>query len=217
MIQVNALSSKQLQIEDLGLIPYHQSWLYQKQLLQQRLNNANLTDILLIAEHNPVYTLGTGATLDNLKFDIKTFTGELYRIERGGEVTYHCPGQIVAYPILNLRHHQQDLHWYLRNLEQVMINLLAIYGVEGKRIEGLTGVWIGDKKVGALGIKVKRWITMHGFSFNVNCDLAGFKEIIPCGIKDKGVTKLSHFVENVDMTEVKNNLSKAFREVFIYE
>lgn len=217
MIQVNASSSKQLQIEDLGLIPYNRAWLYQKQLLQQRLNNANLTDILVIAEHNPVYTLGTGATLDNLKFDPKTFTGELYRIERGGEVTYHCPGQIVAYPILNLRHHQQDLHWYLRNLEQVMINLLAIYGVEGKRIEGLTGVWIGDEKVGALGIKVKRWITMHGFSFNVNCDLAGFKEIIPCGIKDKGVTKLSHFVENVDMTEVKNNLSKAFREVFIYE
>ncbi|MBF2058086.1 MAG: lipoyl(octanoyl) transferase LipB [Cyanobacterium sp. T60_A2020_053] len=217
MIQVNASSSKQLQIEDLGLISYHQAWLYQKQLLQQRLNDANSTDILLIAEHNPVYTLGTGSTLDNLKFDLKTFTGELYRIERGGEVTYHCPGQIVAYPILNLRHHQQDLHWYLRNLEQVMINLLAIYGVEGKRIQGLTGVWVENEKVGALGIKVKRWITMHGFSFNVNCDLAGFKEIIPCGIKDKGVTKLSHFVENVDIVEVKQNLSEVFKAVFGYE
>ena len=117
-----------------------------KKLVQNRLDHADLDDVLLLVEHPAVYTLGTGSTLDNLKFDLNDFSGQLFRTERGGEVTYHCLGQIVIYPILNLRNHQQDLHWYLRQLEEVIIQLLAFYGVEGTRIEGLTGVWVNEQK-----------------------------------------------------------------------
>jgi lipoyl(octanoyl) transferase len=183
-------------------------------LVQARLAHPELPDQLLLVEHPPVYTLGTGSSLDNLKFDLNNFSGEIYRTERGGEVTYHCPGQIVVYPILNLRYYQQDLHWYLRQLEEVIIKLLANYEISAQRIAGLTGVWIGDKKVAAIGIKVKKWITMHGFALNVCCDLSGFECIIPCGIKDKGVTSLHQYIPDITIEQIKADLVDRFVEVF---
>lgn len=210
------MTDKRILIEDLGIIPYEKAWDYQKKLVQQRLENPNLQDILLLLEHPPVYTLGTGSTINNLKFDLNNFSGQLFRTERGGEVTYHCPGQIIIYPILNLRHHRQDLHWYLRQLEEVVIQLLAVYGIKAQRIAGLTGVWVSDGKISAMGIKVKRWITMHGLALNICCDLSGFEKIIPCGIQDKSVTRLVDFVPDVSMDEVKKQLIKVFKQVFNY-
>lgn len=207
-------NSRIIEIEDLGLMPYKKAWEYQQKLVKERIDNPALPDKLLLIEHPPVYTLGTGSTLDNLKFDINNFSGKIYRIERGGEVTFHCPGQIVAYPILNLRYYQQDLHWYLRQLEEVIIQLLAKYNLKGERINGLTGVWINDAKIAAIGIKVKRWITMHGFALNICCDLSGFDQIIPCGIKDKFVTKISYYVQDISVLVVKPELVKTFGKVF---
>ena len=205
---------RSLHIEHLGLIPYQKAWEYQKKLVQARLENPELADQLLLVEHPPVYTLGTGSTLDNLKFDLNSFSGEIYRIERGGEVTYHCPGQIVVYPILNLRYYQQDLHWYLRQLEEIIIRLLDSYKISAQRIDGLTGVWIGEQKVAAIGIKVKKWITMHGLALNVCCDLSGFAQIIPCGIKDKSVTSLAHYIPGITIEQIQGDLIAHFIEVF---
>lgn len=209
------INSRIIEVEDLGLMPYQKAWEYQQKLVKERLDNPKLSDKLLLVEHPPVYTLGAGSTLNNLKFDINNFSGEIYRIERGGEVTFHCLGQIVGYPILNLYYYQQDLHWYLRQLEEVIIQLLAKYNLKAERIKGLTGVWINDAKIAAIGIKVKRWITMHGFALNVCCDLSGFEKIIPCGIKDKFVTKLSDFNPDISILEVKKELVKTFFQVFL--
>jgi lipoyl(octanoyl) transferase len=203
-----------IQIQDLGLIPYQQAWDYQKQLVKARLENQQLDDVLLLVEHPPVYTLGTGASLDNLKFNPDHSPWEIHRIERGGEVTYHCPGQIVSYPVLNLRYYQQDLHWYLRQLEEVIIQLLAKYRLEGYRIKGLTGVWVNEGKIAAIGIKVKRWITMHGFALNVSCDLTGFNQIVPCGIKGKSVISLVQLRPDLSLEEVKQDLIVTFTHYF---
>ncbi|WP_431708564.1 lipoyl(octanoyl) transferase LipB [Geminocystis sp. CENA526] len=203
-----------IEVENIGLISYKKAWEYQQKLVQARLDNPHLPDKLLLVEHPAVYTLGTGSTLDNLKFDLNSFSGELYRTERGGEVTFHCEGQIVVYPILNLHYYQQDLHWYLRQLEEVIIQLLAEYNIEAHRIKGLTGVWIGNAKIAAIGIKVKRWITMHGFALNVCCDLSGFEKIVPCGIRDKFVTTISHYDPSISILEVKEKLVKTFAKVF---
>lgn len=204
-----------IQVQDLGLMPYKKVWEYQKKLVAEKLNNPQLTDILLLVEHHPVYTLGTGASLDNLKFNLDNSPYEIYRIERGGEVTYHCPGQIVCYPILNLANYRQDLHWYLRQLEEVIIQLLAKYNIQGERIEGLTGVWVNNSKIAAIGIKVKRWITMHGFSLNICCDLTGFEQIIPCGIKDKSVINLAQLKPEITTQQIKQDLVTIFPRIFV--
>ncbi len=206
--------TRYLRIEDYGLIDYKIAWDKQKLRVKERLENGQLPDILMLVEHPPVYTLGTGANPDFVKFDLNNNPYEVYRIERGGEVTYHCPGQIVGYPILNLTYYQQDLHWYLRQLEEVIIRLLKIYNLEGYRIEGLTGVWVKNNKLAAIGIKVKRWITMHGFALNVCPDLRGFQRIIPCGISHKPVGSMSQFIPNINILEVKRNLIQVFIEVF---
>ncbi|MBE9222919.1 lipoyl(octanoyl) transferase LipB [Cyanobacterium stanieri LEGE 03274] len=211
------MSKSRLLIQNLGVMPYQHAWNLQKKMVQERLDDPNLQDVLLVVEHPSVYTLGTGSTVDNLKFDLNEFSGELFRTERGGEVTYHCRGQVVVYPILNLRHHQQDLHWYLRQLEEVVIRLLRLYGIEGKRIEGLTGVWVDGQKISAMGIKVKRWVTMHGLALNVSCDLSGFERIIPCGIRDKSVTRLIDFVDDVELEKVKKEMVMMFVQVFGYD
>lgn len=204
-----------------GLIPYRQAWEWQQRLVQSRVallrdgsENSDLPDALLLLEHPPVYTLGQGSSLKFLKFDPTTTDWELYRTERGGEVTYHCPGQLVAYPIFNLRHYRQDLHWYLRQLEAVVIRTLAVYGVWGERIPGLTGVWVEGRKIAAIGIKASRWITMHGLALNVCPDLAGFAQIVPCGIADRPVGSLAEFVPEVDLVAVRRQLAIAFAEVF---
>ena len=195
-------------------MPYSAAWEWQRSLVDSRINNPNLDDALILLEHPPVYTLGQGATLDFLKFDPTHTNWEVYRVERGGEVTYHCPGQLVGYPILNLRHYRQDLHWYLRQLEEVLIRVLAVYGLKGDRLPGFTGVWLEGRKVAAIGIKVSRWITMHGFALNVCPDLSGFDRIVPCGITDKPVGSLSEFIPGINLERVRQDIAAAFAEVF---
>jgi len=199
------------------VMPYLDTWMWQKELQNQRVKNPNLDDVLILLEHLPVYTLGRGATREFLKFDPDKNTDEVHRIERGGEVTYHCPGQLVGYPILNLQRHRQDLHWYLRQLEEVLINVLAIYKLPGERIPSLTGVWLEGRKVAAIGIKVSRWITMHGFSLNVCPDMKGFERIVPCGISDKPVASLTEWIPGITCTEVRIHLANCFAQVFNLE
>jgi lipoyl(octanoyl) transferase len=195
-----------------GLTPYRTAWEWQKAFLEARKQDETLDDVLILLEHPPVYTLGQGSDSAFLKFDPTEY--ELHRIERGGEVTYHCPGQLVGYPILNLHFYQRDLHWYLRQLEEVIIRVLTKYQLEGIRIEGLTGVWVEGRKLAAIGIKCSRWITMHGFALNVCPDLSGFERIVPCGIPDKPVGSLEQFVPSVTVEEVRIQVQNAFAEVF---
>jgi lipoyl(octanoyl) transferase len=201
-------------LENRGLVPYLEAWEYQRSLLAQRQKDSHLEDILLLLEHPPVYTLGTGASLDFLKFNPAQTNWEIHRIERGGEVTYHCPGQLVGYPILNLRFYRQDLHWYLRQLEEVIIRAIAVDGLKGTRVSGLTGVWVEGYKVAAIGIKASRWITMHGFSINVCPDMRGFSYIVPCGIANKPVGSLAQFLPQISIERVRQNVARAFAEVF---
>ena len=199
------------------IVKYSLAWEYQRSLVAERINNPSLNDVLILLEHPPVYTLGTGSTLEFLKFDPQTALYEIHRIERGGEVTYHCPGQVVGYPIINLRHYQPDLHWYLRQLETVIINTVANYGLKAYRIRELTGVWLDGKKIAAMGIKVRRWITMHGFALNVCPDMSGFKHIVPCGIADKPVGSLKEFIPDITVERVRTDIANAFAEVFQVE
>ena len=200
-----------------GLMPYLEAWEWQKSLVAERKQNETLADVLILLEHPAVYTLGQGARLEFLKFDPQSTEYELHRIERGGEVTYHCPGQLVGYPILNLQHYQQDLHWYLRQLEAVIIHSLAHYGLVGERIAGLTGVWVQGYKLAAIGIKCSRWITMHGFALNVCPDLSGFDRIVPCGISDHPVGSLAQFVPRVTVEQMRPVVAQAFATVFQVE
>lgn len=196
------------------IMPYAEALAWQRALLQDRINNPDLEDVLILVEHPPVYTLGQGANPEFLKFDPNRGEYEVHRIERGGEVTYHCPGQIVGYPILNLHYYYQDLHWYLRQLEEVLIKVLKDYGLLGARIPGLTGVWVEGRKVAAIGIKVKRWITMHGFSLNVNPDMTGFANIVPCGIIDKPVASLAEWIPDISCDKIRIKIAQYFAEVF---
>ncbi len=201
-------------LHDLDMVPYRQAWEWQKELMHYRIAHPNAPETLILLEHPPVYTLGTGSTLAHLNFDPETAPYELHRTERGGEVTYHCPGQIVAYPILDLHYFQKDLHWYLRQLEETIIRTLNEYGLIGDRIPGLTGVWVEGYKVAAIGIKVRRWVTMHGFALNVYPDLAGFREIVPCGIADRPVGRLVDWIPNINPAEVRQVLIRVFADVF---
>jgi lipoyl(octanoyl) transferase len=199
------------------LIPYEVAWQEQRRLVRERRTNPEEEDILMLLEHPPVYTLGTGAKLDFLKFELEQAPYPVYRVERGGEVTHHCPGQIVGYPILNLRRYRLDLHWYLRQLEEVIIRLLEGYGLQGERIDGLTGVWVEGYKVAALGIKVSQWITMHGFALNVCPDLGGFRAIVPCGISDLPVGSLHQFLPELTLEQVYADIPRVFSQVFQVE
>ncbi|MBE9227313.1 lipoyl(octanoyl) transferase LipB [Phormidium sp. LEGE 05292] len=197
-----------------GLVDYKVAWEWQRSLVAARREQADLPDVLILLEHSSVYTLGTGATQEFIKFNLDKSDYQVYRIERGGEVTYHCPGQLVGYPILNLRHYRQDLHWYLRQLEEVLIRVLASYDLPGERLPGYTGVWLSGCKVAAIGVKVSRWITMHGFALNICPDLTGFSRIVPCGIADKPVGSLSQFIPDITVEEVRGKVAIAFAEVF---
>jgi len=197
-----------------GLVSYPIAWNWQRSLLQERIDNSRLDDLLILLEHPSVYTLGQGASTEFLKFSLDKNTFEVYRVERGGEVTYHCPGQLVGYPILNLEYYRKDLHWYLRQLEEVLIRVLAVYGLKGERHPGLTGVWLEGVKVAAIGIKVSRWITMHGFALNVCPDMTGFQQIVPCGISDKQVGSLAQWVPEINLEQVRLQVAMTFAEVF---
>jgi lipoyl(octanoyl) transferase len=176
-------------------------------------------DALLLVEHHPVYTLGRRGNTAYVKFDVNTTDHEVHKVERGGDVTYHGPGQLVAYPILNLkRNHKQDLHWYLRQLEEVIIRVLKDYGLDAVQIDTLTGVWVGNKKVAAIGIGVSKWVTMHGFSINVNPDLAAFDCIVPCGLEGKEVGSIQLLSEHTpSVQDVKNRVVHHFCDVFDVE
>ncbi|NET60210.1 MAG: lipoyl(octanoyl) transferase LipB [Symploca sp. SIO2E6] len=200
-----------------GLVPYAVAWEQQRSLVAERIQDPSLDDVLLLLEHPRVYTLGRGASFEFLKFDPNMVEWEVYRVERGGEVTYHCPGQLVGYPILNLRYYQQDLHWYLRQLEEVLIQVLGIYGLQGERLTGMTGVWLEGHKVAAIGIKVSRWMTMHGFALNVCPELSGFEKIVPCGITNKPVGSLAQFIPGITVEQVRQSVAAMFAQVFDVE
>jgi lipoyl(octanoyl) transferase len=197
-----------------GLTPYLEAHQWQKSLLTERIHNPHLDDVLILLEHPPVYTLGQGSNSEFIKFDPTQNEFEVHRTERGGEVTYHCPGQLVGYPIFNLQRYCKDLHWYLRQLEAVIIRVLAVYGLKGDRIPSLTGVWLEGRKVAAIGIKVSRWVTMHGFALNVCPDMTGFSRIVPCGIADKPVGSLAEWIPGITCEEVRIHVAQAFTEVF---
>ncbi len=197
-----------------GELAYLDCWHWQQQLVSDRKQDPTLEDVLILVEHPPVYTLGKGSDLKYIKFDPTQSDFDLVQVERGGEVTYHALGQLVAYPILNLQRYQTDLHWYLRQLEAVVIEVLSGLGLDAERIPGLTGVWLRDRKIAAVGIKVSRWITMHGLALNVCIDLEGFRHIVPCGIADKPVGSLAEFIPHIQVAEVYPLVISAFEKVF---
>ena len=205
----NTLVNTKIDIQDLGKLLYKKTWNYQKELLQKRSNN-EINDTLILVEHEPVFTLGKNADenhiLQNCPDNIKT-----YHIERGGDVTYHGPGQLVGYPILDLRNYKKSISWYMRSLEQVIIDTLFDYNITANRKKGLTGVWCNNEKIAALGVRVSRWITMHGFSLNIDPNLNHYKNIIPCGIFEHGVTSMSGVLnKTVDYEHVKKTIIKKF-------
>jgi lipoyl(octanoyl) transferase len=219
---------------DLGKAPYRETWdlqaRIQKRLIDAKLKRAGLIragnlavsgeehDVLLFVEHPHVYTLGkSGKDSHLLKSDdeLAELDATYVKIDRGGDITYHGPGQIVGYPVLDLDRYFTDIHKYLRFLEEVIIRVCADYGIEAGRIEKLTGVWVGEAKICAFGIKCSRWVTMHGFALNVNTHLDYFGHIVPCGITDKAVTSLSTLLGRpVDLNEVKDKILHHFAEQF---
>ena len=194
-------------------VPYVQAWRWQQELVGLAQADASRADQLLILEHPAVYTLGQGASWEFVRFDPHHHL-EWHRIERGGEVTHHNLGQVVAYPIFNLRHHRQDLHWYLRQLEEVIILSLRDFGLQAERLPGYTGVWLAGKKVAQIGIKVSKWITMHGLAINVDMDMAGFDLIVPCGISDRQVGQIKEFKPEITLKLLIPSLIQAFSHVF---
>lgn len=226
--------NKKVLVQDLGLKDYKEAWDYQEQLfkaildtkIKNRREAANLqTDNhFLFVEHPHVYTLGKSGDINNLLVDeaqLKAKNATFYKVNRGGDITYHGPGQIVGYPILDLDNFFTDIHKYLRLLEETIIRTLAEYGLNGERSKGETGVWLDvgtpfARKICAMGVRASRWVTMHGFALNVNADLGYFDMMIPCGIKGKAVTSLNVElgVEKVNLDEVKEKLLKHFSDLF---
>lgn len=226
--------NKKIQLLDLGQKDYKETWEYQEELfkdivdlkIRNRREELDLEtpNYLLFVEHTHVYTLGKSGDFSNLLLSEKQLEAKgatFYKINRGGDITYHGPGQIVGYPILDLENFFTDIHKYLRFLEEVIIKVLADYNIIGTRSEGETGVWLGvgtpfARKICAMGVRASRWVTMHGFALNVNADLGYFDNIIPCGIRGKAVSTLNVElgVEKVDEEEVKEKIKKYFSELF---
>ena len=216
---------------DLGRVAYEPVWRWQQRYSADRVRRRRQDgdagvdvadgvahpDTLLLLEHDPVYTLGRGASEDHfhgLAVDKGGFA--VVRVERGGEITYHGPGQLVAYPLLDLRFHRKDLRWYVTSIEDVVIRTLAAFGVEAHREPGLPGVWVDGAKIAALGIAASSWCTMHGFSLNVDPCMDDFKHIVPCGIQDRDVTSLRVLLQDdcPSMDAVKAQVRAAFQDVF---
>ena len=210
-----------LQVRRLGVIPYAEGLELQGQLVEQR-KRGEIPDQLLLLEHPPVITLGVKSRNDRSHVIASAETLEAEGVEvfetgRGGDVTYHGPGQLVGYPIIDLKPDRCDVHQYVRDLEEVMIRAAATFGVEAGRVPGLTGAWVGSEKLAAIGVRIARWVTSHGFAFNVNTPLHHFGFIVPCGISDKGVTSLGRLVgRDVPMAEVEEAVESAFRGVFSF-
>ena len=200
-------------------MPYTEALALQRSLVEER-RAGRIGDTLLLLEHPHVLTLGVrgdGGRSHILATDeaLASRGIEIHETGRGGDITYHGPGQIVGYPIVDLNPDRRDVHRYVRDLETVLIRTAADYGIEAQRVEGLTGVWVGDEKLAAIGVRIARWITSHGFAFNVTTDLAHFDFIVPCGIRDHGVTSLETLLgQPVPMAEVEDAVSVAFLRVF---
>ncbi|MCZ6775471.1 MAG: lipoyl(octanoyl) transferase LipB [Ignavibacteria bacterium] len=209
-----------VEILELGRTDYKICWDFQRRVFGLRAAGL-IPDSLLLTEHDHVYTIGKGGDTDHLlanELELKERGATVYHNDRGGDVTYHGPGQLVGYPILDLRSYYLDLHRYLRDIEEVIIRSLKAFDLLGRRIDGYTGVWVDDDKICAIGVKSSRWVTMHGFALNVNTDLSFFQRIIPCGIFEKGVTSLGQLVgRDVEMEEVSDRVIKEFGNVFHVE
>ena len=202
-----------IKIIDLGFLDYKNSWNYQKEL-QKKVMIGDCSDSIIFVEHDSVYTFGKNSDKSNLLVS-KDSKIKIYETERGGEITYHGPGQIVCYPILNLKNFKQSVTWYMRALEEVIIETLKLFNIKATRKDGLTGVWVKDEKIGAQGVRMTKWVTMHGFALNVNTDLRFFNDIIPCGIKDFGVTSIEKIIgKEQDLSLVKEHILISFAKVF---
>lgn len=232
------MTKERIIFRDLGSMEYQAAWDYQEQLLRENLQRKSegvpspvVTDrstatqhYLLFVEHPPVYTLGKSGNKDHVLLgeeELRQKNIQFFHTNRGGDITFHGAGQIVGYPILDLEKFTTDIGKYLRNIEEVVILTLAEYGITGERSSGETGVWIDasrpgrERKICAIGVRCSRWITMHGFAFNINTDLSYFDHIIPCGISDKQVTSLGKELgSNINVEEVKEKLKKNFEKVF---
>ena len=236
---MNEIVNKKVEVRHLGLIDYKEAWDYQTELFQgivdSKIRNRKLSkeeqnvtpNYLLFCEHPHVYTLGKSGSENHLLLNEKGLEEKnavYYKINRGGDITYHGPGQIVGYPIIDLDNFFTDIHKYLRYLEEAIIRTIAEYGIEGGRIDGLTGVWIdyidqkNPRKICALGVKSSRWVTMHGFALNVNTNLSYFGNIVPCGIDDKAVTSMEKELgKPINLEEVQLRLIEHLIELFEME
>jgi lipoyl(octanoyl) transferase len=201
----------------LGLMPYAEAHELQQELVEKRKRD-EIPDQFLLLEHSHVITLGRAANGANVLIEDEArarFGVELFETGRGGDVTYHGPGQLVGYPIIKLAPDRCDIRRYVRDLEEVLIRTAADFGISAGRIEGLTGVWAGDEKLGAIGVRISRWVTMHGFAFNITTDLDYFRLIVPCGISNYGVTSLHKLLGSpVEMSDVSEVITRHFGVVF---
>ena len=210
------MNEKTLDVVRLGRRKYDEVWEKQKELVNQR-RFGTVSDTLILVEHDPVYTLGKNSNENHL-LQTRDRHVPVYQIERGGDVTFHGPGQLVGYPILDLHHHRLSVSWYMRTLEKVLIQTLGQFSIEARCREGLTGVWVREEKIAALGVRLSRWISMHGFALNVNTDLKFFDGIIPCGIFEYDVTSMSQILgEEVSLVEVEETLITIFRLLFSFQ
>ena len=201
----------------LGRMRYGEALRLQRELVARRLAR-EIPDTLILLEHEPVVTLGKVARAEHVLVDrerLATLGVEIFETDRGGDVTFHGPGQIVGYPIVDLNELRRDVKWYLEQLEEVMIRTCARYGIEASRRPGMTGAWVGAEKIGAIGVRVERWVTSHGFAFNVATDLDSFGLIVPCGLRGEGVTSLSaRLGRALDLERVTRDVAETFGAVF---
>ena len=209
-MQLNQTMAVTYNILDLGKSHYTDAWELQKKLQSQRISG-QIDDQLLLVEHFPVYTLGKNTPKEHL-LTKESDNISIIQTDRGGDITFHGPGQLVGYPILDLNQYKRSITWYMRELEQLIIDVLKEYDINAERKKGLTGVWVKGKKIAALGVRISKWVTMHGFSLNINPDLKYYQGIIPCGIKDYGVTSMADLLGNdvPDMSEIKDTLVQHF-------
>ena len=206
--------SSVLIFEPSELIGFQDAWDLQRKWQERLLKDPDSQQAIWLLQHPKCYTLGRGGSENNLLFHQDKPPYDLFRIDRGGEVTHHLPGQLVSYLVINLHHYKKDLNWYLRQLENVLIDVINLLGLHGERRPGMTGIWVDDIKVASIGISCKRWITQHGFALNVDCDMSGFDKIIPCGLEGYKVAKLSEWIPGVKMKEVQPLMKKTLIKYF---